>query len=168
MTPSEIITGLVENNEQFSKRTEYSKQKYLKKKERKYMFRIHAEPVALDTLHNYYFKQEHRAVGSIRWEMLGLLLIYASPLGRTLIAEHTKGILLAAALARGAKSVTVASPEKKAIKNFPIVDQLNISKQAQEAVSFTSWTELTTDKKATFDNFLLLGNYNFSELIAQV
>jgi hypothetical protein len=32
MTGSEIISGLVENNEQFSKRTEYSKEKYLKKK----------------------------------------------------------------------------------------------------------------------------------------
>jgi hypothetical protein len=59
--------------------------------------------------------------------MLGLLLLYASPLRNLLLAEQTKGILLAAALARGAKTVTVASPQKKAIRNYPIVEQMNIS-----------------------------------------
>jgi hypothetical protein len=84
------------------------------------MFRIHAEPATLDNVHNYYFKQEHRSIGSIRWEMLGLLLLYSSPFGRVLIAEQTRGIILGAVLVRGAKNVTVASPEKKGLKNFPI------------------------------------------------
>ncbi len=141
LQPSEIISGLVENNEQFSKRTEYSKQKYLRKKERKYLFRIHAQPVTLDSLHHYYFAHEHRAVGSIRWEMLGLFLLYAAPFHRVLLAEQTKGIILAATLARGAHSVTVAhqSEKKKALKNYPIVEQLNLSAQTQERASFASW-----------------------------
>jgi tRNA (adenine58-N1)-methyltransferase non-catalytic subunit len=141
LQPSEIISGLVENNEQFSKRTEYSKQKYLRKKERKYLFRIHAQPVTLDALHHYYFAQEHRAVGSIRWEMLALLLLYASPFQKVLLAEQTKGILLAAALTRGAHSVTVAHPpeKKKALKNYPIVEQLNLPAETQERAAFASW-----------------------------
>ena len=50
------------------------------------MFRIHAEPVTLDSLHKYYFAQEHKAIGSIRWEMLGLILLYAAPFRRVLLA----------------------------------------------------------------------------------
>lgn len=154
----------MENNEQFSKRTEYSKQKYLRKKERKYIFRIHAQPVTLDALHHYYFTQEHRAIGSIRWEMLGLLLLYAAPFKRVLLAEQTKGILLASALARGALKVIVAhQPEKKkSIKNYPIVEQLNLPQETQEKATFAPWEEILASKEARFDNLMLLGNYNFS------
>jgi tRNA (adenine-N(1)-)-methyltransferase non-catalytic subunit len=109
LKPSEIISGLVENNEQFNKRSEYSKLKYLKKKERKYMFKIHALPATLENVHQYYFKQEHRSIGSIRWDILALLLLYSSPLNRVLLAEQTKGILLGSALTRGAKAITVAN-----------------------------------------------------------
>lgn len=131
LRPDEIITGLVENNEQFNKRSEYSKQKYLKKKERKYMFKIHAEPATLENVHQYYFKQEYRSIGAIRWDMLALFLLYASPLNRVLLAEQTRGILLGSVLSRSAKSITVANHEKKALKNYPIADQLNISKADQ-------------------------------------
>lgn len=146
LRPDAIITGLVENNEQFNKRSEYSKQKYLKKKERKYMFKIHAEPATLENVHQYYFKQEYRSIAAIRWDMLALFLLYASPLGRVLLAEQTRGILLGAVLSRGAKAVTVANHEKKALKNYPIVDQLNISKTEQERVEFASWSDLVTNK----------------------
>lgn len=168
LRPDEIISGLVENNEQFSKRSEYSKQKYLRKKERKYMFKVHAEPATLENVHQYYFRQEHRAIAAIRWDMLALLLLYASPLGRTLLAEQARGLLLGAALSRGAKAVTVANRERKALKNYPIVEQLNISKAEQERVEFASWSDLVANKEAVFDNFIALGNYNFAELITEV
>ena len=95
------------------------------------MFRIHAEPVSLDSLHKYYFGQDHKAIGSIRWEMLGLILLYAAPFRRVLLAEQTKGILLGSVLVRGAEKVTVAAPHKKTIKNYHIVDQLNVSAKSQ-------------------------------------
>jgi hypothetical protein len=54
------------------------------------------------------------------------------------------------------------------MRNYPIVEQLNISKKQQEAVTFNSWAEITANKETTFDNFLVLGNYNFSELISEI
>lgn len=36
--PEDLINELVENNQQFEKRTAYSKAKYLKKKQKKYPF----------------------------------------------------------------------------------------------------------------------------------
>jgi len=41
--------------------------------------------------------------------MLGLLLLNASPFGKVLLAEQTKGILLGGALIRGVESITVTS-----------------------------------------------------------
>jgi hypothetical protein len=48
-------------------------------------------------------------IGGIRWDMLGLLLLHAGPLNRVLLSEKTKGILLAAALTKGAKSIDFIS-----------------------------------------------------------
>ena len=35
-------------------------------------------------------------------------------------------------------------------------------------MKFTSWEELIADKEAKFDNLIMLGNYNFGEIITQV
>jgi hypothetical protein len=35
-------------------------------------------------------------------------------------------------------------------------------------VNFTSWEELAANKDARFDNLVLVGNYNFSEIVTQV
>jgi hypothetical protein len=34
-------------------------------------------------------------------------------------------------------------------------------------VTFSSWSDLAADKKLKFDNFILLGNYNFKELVVK-
>jgi hypothetical protein len=85
----------------------------------------------LDALHQYYYKQDHKVVGSIRWDILALLLLYGSPYKQVLLAEQSRGILLGSLLLRGAEAITVATPEKKSMRQFSIVDQLNISKEAQ-------------------------------------
>lgn len=106
------------------------------------MFKIYAQPVTLDALHAYYFKQEARVIGSLRWDMLGLLLLYSSPYKKTILAEQSKGILLGSLLVKGAKDISVVSTEKKGYKNFPIVEQLNIAKSKLESINFTSWSDL--------------------------
>ena len=55
----------------------------------------------------------------------------------------------------------------KTMKRFPIVEQLNISKETtREKVSFTEWKKLKEQVEASenhskFDNLILLGNYDF-------
>jgi len=51
------------------------------------------------------------------------------------------------------------------MKACQIVEQLNISKEEQDKVKFTNWSELVTVKEPIYDNFVLLGNYNFVEII---
>lgn len=48
-TGREIIEGLVKNNEHFDLRTDFSKEKYLKKKKAKYDLTFHAQPFTLQT-----------------------------------------------------------------------------------------------------------------------
>jgi len=58
--------------------------------------------------------------------MLGLMLLHAGPFGKVLMAEKTKGLLLGAALIKGASSVDIVSFDEKNLKGYPIVEQLNI------------------------------------------
>lgn len=88
------------NNEQFGKRTAYSKEKYLAKKKRKYLFRFHAEEPTLENVHNYYFNDEPKSIGFIRWDMFGFMLLQGGPYQTVLLAEKTKGLFLGSLLQR--------------------------------------------------------------------
>ena len=106
------------------------------------MFKIYAQPATLDAVHGFHFKQEARAVGSLRWDMLGLLLLYASPYKKTILAEQSKGIILGSLLVKGAGDITMVNTEKKGFRNYPIVEQLNTPKNKLDSVKFTSWNDL--------------------------
>lgn len=138
-----MISAIVSNNEQFEKRTAYSKEKYLAKKKKKYLFRFHVEPTTLENIHSYYFNEDPKSIGFIRWDMVAFMLLQGSPYKRVLMAEKTKGLFLGALLERGASHITSCSEESKNMKRYPIVDQLNLSKSAIEGrVTFTEWKKI--------------------------
>jgi len=118
---------LIGNNEQFSKRTEYSKEKYIKKKERKYLFQIYAEPASLANVHLHYFKNDLKSICSIRWDTFALMLLHGGPYNTVLVGDQGRGLLLAGVILRGATKVTALVSKPLAIKQFPIVEQANIS-----------------------------------------
>lgn len=59
------------------------------------MFRFHVERPTIENVHNYYFTTDPKSIGFIRWDMLGFMLLQGSPYNNVLLAEKTKGILLA-------------------------------------------------------------------------
>lgn len=46
---------------------------------------------------------------------------------------------MGAALLRNANSIDFVSLEEKNIKNFPVVDQMNIDKEESKKVTFHTW-----------------------------
>ena len=82
----EIISTIAKNNEQFEKRTAYSKEKYIQKKKKKYVFRFHAEPTCIENVHKYYFQSDPKVVGFMRWDMLAYILLQASPYKNVFLA----------------------------------------------------------------------------------
>lgn len=122
----------------------------------------------MENIHEYYFKNDYKYIGGIRWDMLGLLLLHAGPFERVLLSEKTKGIVMGAALLRDAKSVDFVSLEEKNIKNFPVIDQMNIDKEETKKVTFHTWESLKNNPNrptGTFNSFILLGNFDFAEII---
>lgn len=104
------------------------------------MFQLHAEPTSLANIHQHYFNNQKDAIYSIRWDMLALMLLHSGPYKNVLLAEQTRGIALAGVLAKKHGNVAVVSGKSNtSIKNYQIVEQMNIEREVQERVQFVDW-----------------------------
>lgn len=73
----EIVGSLIENNKSFLDRTEYSQEKYLKKKEQKYDRHLTICKPNISSLHDVYFKSGHKKIAYLRMDTLAQLLSYS-------------------------------------------------------------------------------------------
>ncbi|XP_017876048.1 tRNA (adenine(58)-N(1))-methyltransferase non-catalytic subunit TRM6 [Ceratina calcarata] len=76
-TGKEIVGSLIENNKSFLDRTEYSQEKYLKKKEQKYLRYLTVCRPNISSLHDVYFKLDLNKIGGLRMDSLAQLLSYS-------------------------------------------------------------------------------------------
>ena len=76
-TGKEIVGSLIENNKSFLDRTEYSREKYLKKKEQKYIRYLTVCKPSISSLQDVYFKLDHNKIGNLRMDTLAQLLLYS-------------------------------------------------------------------------------------------
>lgn len=76
-TGKEIVGSLIENNKSFLDRTEYSREKYLKKKEQKYIRYLTVCKPSISSLQDVYFKLDHNKIGNLRMDALAQLLSYS-------------------------------------------------------------------------------------------
>lgn len=77
-TGKEIIGSLIENSKSFAAKTEYSQEKYIKKKERKYFrFLTVCRPTVM-SLHEVYFRLNPDKIGGLRMDALAQILSYSN------------------------------------------------------------------------------------------
>lgn len=76
-TGKEIIGSLIENSKSFAAKTEYSQEKYIRKKERKYLRFLTIHKTSILSLHEVYFKRKHEKIGGLRMDALAQILSYS-------------------------------------------------------------------------------------------
>ncbi|XP_012535640.1 tRNA (adenine(58)-N(1))-methyltransferase non-catalytic subunit TRM6 [Monomorium pharaonis] len=76
-TGKEIIGSLIENSKSFAAKTEYSQEKYIKKKERKYLKFLTIHKPSILSLHEVYFKRKPDKIGGLRMDALAQILSYS-------------------------------------------------------------------------------------------
>lgn len=76
-TGKEIIGSLIENSTSFAAKTEYSQEKYIKKKKRKYFRFLTVHRTSILSLHEVYFKKKHDKIGGLRMDALAQILSYS-------------------------------------------------------------------------------------------
>ncbi|XP_037038011.1 tRNA (adenine(58)-N(1))-methyltransferase non-catalytic subunit TRM6 [Bradysia coprophila] len=107
---SEIVSQIVENSKTFASKTEYSQEKYLKKKEKKYFEFVQIKRPNIRTIADIMYRQSADKIYGIRMDQLSQLLSYSGVcgVGNYLLYESGTNGLVPAALLNSIGSDTEA------------------------------------------------------------
>ena len=75
---SEIVSSLVENSATWAQKTEFAQQKYILKKEKKYLPRMRVMRASALTINEVYWHKNPKAIGGLRVDALAQLLSRAN------------------------------------------------------------------------------------------
>lgn len=73
----EIVNHLIENNASFGEKTEYSQEKYIRKKEKKYCEFLSVHKPTISSLQEIHFKQDPAKINGLRMDTLAQILSYS-------------------------------------------------------------------------------------------
>lgn len=108
----EIIEKITTAHQDFQKKTEFSKEKYLRRKKMKYLQQFTPEPITTYQLLQIYQDKDAQRVMNMGLESLALVLAQANihPGGHYLVVDETPSLITAAILEKlgGLGSVTIA------------------------------------------------------------
>lgn len=104
-----IIEQMIAGHEGFDKKTIFSQQKYLKRKQQKFLRRFTVDYLGGNELLQYYIERDLPRVLDLSEESLGLLLTYGNvrPGGKYLLIDETGGCVLYAMMERMAGQGTI-------------------------------------------------------------
>ncbi|RLN05825.1 hypothetical protein BBJ28_00020785 [Nothophytophthora sp. Chile5] len=108
----EIIQKLVENSATWDTKTEFSKQKYLKKKQQKYMPRVRFLRCTAESLCRTYRLKNPAKICNLREDSLGQMLVYANIFagGQVLVVDTCMGLVTGAIAERQGGSGRILCP----------------------------------------------------------
>ncbi|CUM64115.1 uncharacterized protein PRCAT00001706001 [Priceomyces carsonii] len=133
-----IIEQIIAGHGSFDKKTIYSQQKYIKRKQQKFSRKFTIEYLGASQLLQYYIEKDLTRVLDMSEETLGLLLTYANvrPGGKYLLIDETGGVILYSMMERMKCEGTIVCihenehPNHVALKysNYPSEDQERLIK----------------------------------------
>ncbi|KAJ3812381.1 Gcd10p family-domain-containing protein [Lentinula lateritia] len=146
---SEIIKRQIEQHVNYSLKTEYSKDKYKKRKEAKYSKSfITIEP----TMHNvcdYWFNKDQNRIRDIRSDTLSQMLAMANiqPGGRYLAVDDASGLVAAAILERmGGSGTLLTVCDTDSPPAYPVVANMNFpTDMVQSVLKSLNWATSEQD-----------------------
>ncbi|KAJ2759289.1 tRNA (adenine(58)-N(1))-methyltransferase non-catalytic subunit trm6, partial [Coemansia nantahalensis] len=129
VSAQEIISSLTENNEAFAKKTEFSKSKYIRRKEKKFMKSFVPLETTAYNLCNHFFQANPAKTRSLRTDtlaqVLGLANVYAA--ARVLAVDDGQGMLVSALLSRIGETGTVFALHDGDVHNYDLLRYMNFS-----------------------------------------
>ncbi|CAG9465911.1 unnamed protein product [Pedinophyceae sp. YPF-701] len=129
---AEIIDALTKSSATFEAKTEFSQEKYLRKKQKKYTAKVTVRRPTTRHVAAHYFLHDPRKVHGLRTDSLALMLAQANvgAHARVLAVDQTGGLLTAAALERTGGFGTVCGAVLARRKG--LLDALRVMNFSQE------------------------------------
>ncbi|KAF8445648.1 Gcd10p-domain-containing protein [Boletus edulis BED1] len=146
---SEIIKAEIEQHANYSLKTEYSKDKYKKRKEAKYSRRFETVEPTMYNICEYWFKKDQNRIRDIRPDTLSQMLNLASvrPGGRYIVVDDASGLLVSSILDRiGCEGRIISINDADSPPAYPALTLLNYEKETLTSVLSTlNWATAQED-----------------------
>ncbi|KAF9531922.1 Gcd10p family-domain-containing protein [Crepidotus variabilis] len=145
---SEIIKKQIEQHANYSLKTEYSKDKYRKRKEAKYAkFFTTIEPTLFNVC-EYWFLKDQSRIRDLRMDSLSQVLNLGNirPGGRYLAVDEVSGLLVAGILERlggEGKLITICNSDSPPA--YPILDYMNFESAISSSLTSLNWATAEED-----------------------
>ncbi|EIW86980.1 Gcd10p-domain-containing protein [Coniophora puteana RWD-64-598 SS2] len=145
---ADIIKAQIEQHANYELKTEYSKEKYKRRKEAKYM---KAFTTVEPTLHNvceYWFKKDHNRIRDLRPDTLSQMLNLGSirPGGRYLAVDDASGLVISAVLHRlGGEGRLISICDVDSPPAYPVMAQMNFAKDIIAPLGTLNWATAQPD-----------------------
>ncbi|EMG48714.1 TRM6 tRNA [Candida maltosa Xu316] len=131
-----IIEKIVAGHGGFDKKTIHSQQKYLKRKQQKFLRRFTVDYIGGSELLQYYIERDLQRVLDMSVETLGLMLTYGNvrPGGKYLVIDETGGVLIYAMMERMNYEGTIVSIHENEHPNLVALKDSDFGEELEKKV----------------------------------
>ncbi|KAG2505788.1 hypothetical protein BBO99_00009362 [Phytophthora kernoviae] len=140
----EIIQKLVENSSTWDTKTEFSKQKYLKKKQQKYMPRVRFLRCTAESLCRTYRLKNPAKICNMREDSLGQILVYGNIFagGQVMVVDTCMGLVVGAIAERQGGSGRIICPYEGQQPAADILRRFNFDKRTLESIHYLPFKQV--------------------------
>ncbi|KAJ2338000.1 tRNA (adenine(58)-N(1))-methyltransferase non-catalytic subunit trm6, partial [Coemansia sp. RSA 2618] len=144
VTAQEIISSLTENNESFARKTEFSKSKYIQRKQRKFMKGFVLLETTVYNMCDYFFTVNPPKIRGIRTDSISQVLSLANVYSkaRVLAVDDGQGLLISALLSRISDGGMVFGIHDGDVGNYDILRYMNFSNECKDRLRTLPWSKL--------------------------
>lgn len=140
----EIVNSLIENNASFGDKTEYSQEKYIRKKEKKYCEYLSIHKPTISILQEIHFKQDPGKINNLRMDTLAQLMSYCDVKAEgtfVLYDSGTMGLAAASMLSRigqRTQGQLLYLHSGDHLPQFPILRAMNFPQEQMDRMTVSS------------------------------
>ncbi|KZT08696.1 Gcd10p-domain-containing protein [Laetiporus sulphureus 93-53] len=145
---SEIIKKQIEQHANYELKTEYSKEKYKKRKEAKYSKSFTVLDPTIFNVCEYWFNKDQNRLRDVRSDALSQMLNMANirPGGRYLAVDDASGVIVAGVLERmGGIGRLITICDVDSPPAYPVMVHMNFKKEVVQVMSSLNWATADED-----------------------
>ncbi|CEP19570.1 hypothetical protein [Parasitella parasitica] len=163
LATEEIIKMMVDSHSNFSKKTEYSKAKYIERKKKKFMKTFTPVRPTISTINDYFFSKNPDKIKNMRIDTLSQLLSMANvhANAKLLVVDDTQGLIVSSCLERMGGIGQLVAIHEGDHHNFDLLRYMNLS---ESATSILHPVPMTMIDQSIPDDFEILTDEQVSQL----
>ncbi|CAG8466526.1 4713_t:CDS:10 [Paraglomus occultum] len=143
----EIIKKVVEGHSTFNKKTEYSKAKYIKRKEAKFSKVFTPVKPTLYSVWSYVYSNRPEKIRDLRIDTLSQILTLANvhANAKYIVVDDVRGMLISGVMERLGGYGFVLGIHEHETPNYDIIKYMNFTKKITDSLKTLSWIQVFKD-----------------------